>query len=67
MRQPMYTVPPPEKEKKTPALSGQQCQKCGATFRWERIKAEDPKSPLTLRVLEPSAKCDCGYGRGRRR
>lgn len=63
-RLPPARVPAAEKPSRTPNLQGQVCQKCGARFRWERENAEVPKSPLVLRLLEPSTKCDCGYGRG---
>lgn len=49
-----------------PPHDGQVCQKCGAMFRWERIRADDPKSPQTLKLIEPSRRCDCGYGKARR-
>lgn len=64
-RPPIIPVPPPEKERPIPVLSEQGCQKCGATFRWERIDPDRPSSPLTLRVLKGSDRCDCGYGRPR--
>lgn len=39
------------------------CQKCGATFMWERTEPEKKDlSPLILRLSKPSADCDCGYG-----
>ncbi|MFA7429389.1 MAG: hypothetical protein WCZ23_04460 [Rhodospirillaceae bacterium] len=62
---PIVPVPPPEKERPIPALSEQACQKCGATFRWERADLDRPRAPLSLRVVKGSDRCDCGYGRPR--
>lgn len=62
---PLRPVPPPEQERKVPVLSAQECQKCKATFRWERSDPEKPKAPLVLRVQVGSRTCDCGYGRPR--
>ncbi|MGC2857111.1 hypothetical protein ACM64Y_16705 [Novispirillum sp. DQ9] len=64
-RIPVTPVPPPEKERPRTPFSEQGCQKCGATFRWERIDPDRPNAPLTLRVLKGSDRCDCGYGRPR--
>lgn len=61
---PRMRIPAPDKPPRTANPQGQVCQKCGARFRWERENGDLPKSPLVLRLLEPSAKCDCGYGRG---
>ena len=58
-------VPPPDIEPPTPELSGLECRKCGARFRWERAEPDKPKSPLALRVQVGSSKCDCGFGRPR--
>lgn len=62
---PIRPVPAPEKERKVPVLSNENCQKCGATFQWERSDPEKANSPLALRVRHGSHKCDCGYGRPR--
>lgn len=61
----LHPVPPPEPERKIPLLSSQECQKCKATFRWERPDSDRPKAPLVLRVQVGSRTCDCGYGRPR--
>lgn len=67
MRKPTYAIPAPDKKAaEKPPHDGQVCQKCGAMFRWQRTNADDPHSPLTLRLVEPSRKCDCGYGKARR-
>jgi hypothetical protein len=59
--------PPSGKDKdEAPPRDGQVCQKCGAMFRWERVHADDPKSPQTLKLIEPSRRCDCGYGKAKR-
>lgn len=63
---PTYTVPSPEKPAAKSSHDGQVCQKCGAMFRWKRTVEDDPNSPLTLKLVEPSRKCDCGYGKARR-
>lgn len=59
-------VPPPEKERPVVDKSEQGCQKCGATFRWERRQPDVPGSPLALRLLKGSERCDCGYGKPRK-
>lgn len=41
------------------------CQKCGALFRWEHPGAEHQGVPMTLKLLTPGQKCDCGYGAAR--
>lgn len=64
-RTPIKAVPPPDKERKVPVLSSENCQKCGATFQWERSEADNAHSPLALRVRQGSPKCDCGFGRPR--
>ncbi len=38
----------------------QTCQRCGATFRWNRAAFGDG---WTMRLLQASSKCDCGYGK----
>ncbi|NKD77884.1 hypothetical protein HEQ60_08955 [Haematospirillum sp. H1815] len=38
------------------------CQKCGALFRWEHPGADQQGAPLTLKLMTPGQKCDCGYG-----
>lgn len=63
---PVSPVPAPEKERPIPELSEQECQKCGATFRWERSDPERPRAPLVLKLVKGTDKCDCGYGRARR-
>jgi hypothetical protein len=64
---PTSTKPAAKTDDKAPAHDGQVCQKCGAMFRWERSHSDDPRSPLTLKLIEPSRRCDCGYGKVRRR
>jgi hypothetical protein len=59
-------VPPPESDKAAAKATDQQCQKCGATFRWQP-ETEAPRAPLVLRLVTGSAKCDCGFGKMRRR
>jgi len=56
-------VPPPEKPRKVPVLTGEDCAKCGAAFRWESSDPGRKGAPLVLRLVRGSAKCDCGYGR----
>jgi len=63
---PSYPVPPPEPERPTAKASDQECQKCGATFRWQP-ESDQPRAPLVLKLVTGSQKCDCGYGKPRKR
>lgn len=43
---------------KAPPPKGQTCQRCGASFRWERSS-----DGFVMCLVKPSDSCDCGYGR----
>lgn len=62
---PSYPVPPPDRERPALKDGDQECQKCGATFRWQP-ESEAPRAPLRLSLIKGSSKCDCGYGRPRK-
>jgi hypothetical protein len=38
----------------------QTCQKCGATFKWERSSHGDG---WVMRLVSGAERCDCGYGK----
>ncbi len=40
----------------------QVCQKCGATFKWER---SDHGDGWVMRLTSSAERCDCGYGKSR--
>lgn len=44
----------------TPKPGDQPCQRCGATFAWERAHGGEG---WVMRLVKSSDKCDCGYGR----
>lgn len=41
----------------------QNCDKCGAVFRWVRSDAGGGRTALVARLVQGSPKCDCGYGK----
>jgi hypothetical protein len=45
----------------------QECDKCGAEFRWEPSDRNVKGSPLIAKVVKPSTRCDCGYGKAKPR
>lgn len=63
---PSYPVPPPDAQAPKGRANDQDCQKCGAVFRWQP-ESEREKAPLVLRLVTGSAKCDCGFGKPRRK